>query len=277
MAFIIILALIVGIAIGYRFTSRPRKQPYFATAEYWVFLPGVEMPEQDAIMTHMISTNPYTRRGASPIGPAEGLIFSDVRLHIALVLRSKNQSAFRPDLFEDAEGAEDARSQKLSEAQSFVKLRYLSEEKLKDRRHLQFLLHAADAVSRLGQGLLVYDHTCRRVYEPAEIAEALKENFDATGAGLHVQTRWKSLGQGGRIETCGLVKVGLAEMETGAMQADQHIIATTVLQEAVDKLWQELEMPPSLEVEAFGDRFRILLDQVKGRTAHIRIMRVQAV
>ncbi len=128
-----IFAMNVYVAI-----HRRQKPRYFAMAEYWVYLPGDRMPLQDDIMTLMVASNPYGRGGRSPIGTAEGLVFSDIRLHIALVLRSKNPHIFRPDLFEEHIQPTKEILESLSAAQSLVKLRFASDIPLKDKRHLQF-------------------------------------------------------------------------------------------------------------------------------------------
>jgi hypothetical protein len=82
------------------FRRGPKKPPYLAMAEYWVYLREPQAPTQDDVMTRMIQTNPFQRGGVSPIGAKEGLLWSDIRFHMALALRDKNAHIFRPDLFE---------------------------------------------------------------------------------------------------------------------------------------------------------------------------------
>src|SRR5471030_3227986 len=92
---------VLGLVIGYAILWRTHQTGYLASAEYWVYLPEAEMPEQNLLLERIVGRNPYSKRGFTPIGTEEGLILSDVRLHIAHVLRSKNPHVFRPDLFED--------------------------------------------------------------------------------------------------------------------------------------------------------------------------------
>lgn len=272
-----VLCVLVGIAIGYFLTSRQKKEPYFAGAEYWVFLHDPKMPDQNALMTAMISQNPYCRKGESPIGPPEGLIFSDVRLHIALVLRSKNPHAFRPYIFEEVDEMPREMLDGLEECQALVKLRYVSEEPLKDKRHLQFLLHAADALARLAGSQVIYDHTCAVLYSPEQLADILAAHFDATVSELHVRTRWAPHATGGHLETKGMVKIGLPEIKTDALEADQQLLGRAVLEEAIAKTWEKAAIPDPWEVEAYGDRFQLLPARPKNRTTQVRILRVQSV
>src|SRR5579885_1987197 len=80
---------------------RKRPRPFFAHGEYWVYLPSEDMPSQEEIMNRMLLGNPHRIDGKLPITKNEALIFSDVRLQIALVLRSRNAHVFRPDLFNE--------------------------------------------------------------------------------------------------------------------------------------------------------------------------------
>lgn len=276
MEFFFVAGLVFGLVIAYTFVTRkPKARPYIAAAEYWVYLPGDAMPVQEDVMTRMVAQNPYSRRGQSPIGPSEGLVFSDIRLHIALVLRRKNPHAFRPDLFDANVEPSAEHLQKLAEAQSFVKLRYLSEEPLKSRLHLQFLLHAADAYAALGDGLLIYDQTCERLMTREELATLLRENFDATLPTLHTRVVWSREGDAGHAETRGLRKVGHPELATPPVEPDQRIIVGHVMEAAIERLWGEPTLPEKVEVDAFDDHFRILIEPGRDQQALARILRVQ--
>lgn len=273
--FFLILGFLVGLVIGYTLVTRRPKESYFAVAEYWVFLPGEQMPTQDAVMTRMIAQNPYAVRGQSPVGTAEGLIFSDIRLHIALVLRSRNPHVFRPDIFDAHVDVSPETLAALSEANAFVKLRYLSEQPLKDRRHLQFLLHAADAYAALAEGTVIYDVVAQQLMTPAELSARLKENFDATGVDLHARTVWTPEIEGATAETRGLKKIGFPEVRAAELEGDVRVLVSEIMAAALAQIWSLPEFPSSVEVAAYDDRFRLLMQPPKDRVADARILRIQ--
>jgi hypothetical protein len=273
-AVVILLAFIVGLAFGYLAMVRRSKPTYLASAEYWVYFPGEQMPDQNEVMARMVGRNPYTKQGRSPIGPAEGLLFSDVRLHIALVRRSVNAHVFRPDLFADVEI--DAESfQALNDANSFAKIRYLSEEPLPDKRHLQFLMHASDAVASLGNGSLIYDRTAERMYRKADLERLLAENLDVTGPEFHLRTVWNPEPHGGRVETKGFRKIGRNDLRTETIESDEELIVTAVMEEAAGKIWEKSPEGDSVEVEAFEDHFRVVLEKSNVEPTPVKVLRIQ--
>jgi hypothetical protein len=276
--FLVGLLLGFGAALAYYLISRRAKaaSPYLATAEYWVFLPSDRMPEQDAVMTRMVAQNPFSRRGRSPIGHAEGLLFSDIRLHIALVLRRKNAHVFRPDLFDSHIEADDEVLTQLTRAESFVKVRYLSEEPLKNALHLQFLPHAAAAYAALGGGSLIYDQTAERLIPLDAFERDLREHFDVTLPNLHTRVLWKREGEGCRAETRGLRKVGHAELVTPPIESDERTLVGQLLEALIEQLWTTPTLPEQVELEAFEDRFRVLLEPRRDRPTLARILRIQS-
>lgn len=275
-SFFLFLAFVAGLVLGYGVLTRKPKERFLATAEYWVYLPGEELPNQDKIMERMLRGNPHRPGGRSPIGKEEALLFSDVRLHIALVKRSRNAHVFRPDLFEDhiVPRAEDLEA--LAEANSFVKIRYVSEEPLPNRRYLQFLLHAADAVAALGGGRLVFDPITERLIPLEELRRTLDENLDVTLPAFHVQSIWKSEPSGGHAETRGLRKVGLSELKTAPVHADERLLVGAILDETAQAVWDQAKLPASVEVGAYEDRFQILIDPEPNKPAVVRILRFQS-
>lgn len=270
------LCVVLALVVGYLVMVRKHKSNFLALAEYWVFLPGIKMPEQEKIMDRMIRGNPYLRRGVSPIGPREGLVFSDVRLHIALVLRSKNPHVFRPDLFEEHIKPTPEVREALKQAQSLVKIRFASDIPLNDKTHLQFLIHAADAIAELGEGQVVFDVKAERLMSRSELQADLKLNFDATAYALHTQVIWRPSARGGVAETRGLGKIGLTDLRTGEMEMDQRVIATNVMTEAIRCIWDNGELPESVEVSSFDDTFKVQFEKMKNALTRVRILRVQA-
>lgn len=257
-----LLSLLIGALFGYAFVllMARRKPPYVLHQEYWVYLPGDTMPEQDEVMKNIVS-------GDKPVSPGEALLFSDVRLHIALVLRSKNGHVFRPDLLAPAVDATPQQLDVLERAQSLAKVRYVSEERVHDRRHLTFLPQLAHTIARLGGGQLVYDPIGERLVYPEELR----------GGDPGPNVRWVPAASGGHVETLGLKKLGLAEIRTAPVAVDERWIVTEIVEQVAWTAWKKGELPPTAEAEAFDDRFRVDLTVGRDGVALARVHRIQAV
>jgi hypothetical protein len=272
--------LILGVALaaiilGYLWMVRRDRPEFIVRAEYWVYIPGNKMPDHDAMLVRLVRDNPYKQQGANPIGPPEGLILSDIRFHMGLVLRSKNAHVFRPDLFEDVEVTAEQIAA-LDDSNAIVKLRYLSEKPLKDKRHLQFLIHASDAVADLAEGLVVYDVSQGRMWSRDDLRRALAEDLDATRCEMHVRTIWRDLAAECIAETRGLKKLGVPELRTVPMESDEQVLVTQVLQDAVDRVWTQNHLGEEVEVEEYGDTFKIQFEVGDEEFATVRILRVQS-
>jgi hypothetical protein len=272
----ILVGAMLGMLAGALYVRYRQRRTYFAATEYWVYLPGTELPEQKAIMHRMLSDNPYGRPSDPPLGPREGVIFSDVRLHIALVLRAKNPHAFRTDLF--AEDVESTAEQldRLAQAKSLAKIRFISDQPLPDKRHITFLVHATDAVSELANGILIFDHQSDRLIEPAEFSNMLRNDPTGTGPEMHVRVVWKRTAWGGQSETRGLRKIGLDDLVSAEMERDEKVLVVEVMDEAARQLWSSGTVPEPFEVSAFDDRFLIKTQPPRNGFRPVRIMRVQA-
>ena len=132
LGYLLLIVVIAAVGFSLRLLKKPK---YFACAEYFVYLPQEAMPDQDQLMDRVIKGGPY----GQPITSQEGILFSDIRLHLGLILRSKNPHVFRPDTFETHITPTQEILGELSNARAAVKVRYLSEEPLADKRHLQLL------------------------------------------------------------------------------------------------------------------------------------------
>ena len=166
-----LVGLFLGIALGYVvlvLISRRRESRFLAVTEYWVYIPGEKLPKQDDIMSLVLGGN-------SPIGPQEGLLFSDIRLHVALVLRSKNPHVFRPDLFDDHIEPTPEILTALAESKALAKIRYLSEVRLKSDAHLQLLPYLAYAYCKLADGKAIYDVSAERLLTVPDLVQLLKQ------------------------------------------------------------------------------------------------------
>ena len=265
--------LLIALACA-SFFFRGRSKPYFAHAEYWVYLPGEELPAQEKIMDRMLMSNPHRAAGRFPITKNEALLFSDVRLHIALVLRARNAHVFRPDLFDEHVEPTSALLEGLSESASFVKLRFISEDPLNNQRHLLFLAHAADAVAELGNGNVIYDVVAEKLYTAAEFFSALDHFEDAANPDFQTQVVWSRNPSGGIAETRGLVKVGLPELETEPMNADQRVLVTAILEQVIRQVWTLSVLPPALDVTYFEDVYRVEIKARRKGPALVALMKL---
>lgn len=255
--------------------ARRAKDRYLARVEYWVYLPEAKLPAQDALMARMVGENPYGRPGRACIGAAEGLLFTDVRTHLGLVRRDKNPTLFRPDLF--AERAEPTAEvlAALARAQGMARVRFLSEQPLPDRRHVQFAAHLAGAAMDLGGGLAVFDLVSERLVSAEEFRASLAEDVDASRYEANVRVLWMTGASGGRAATRGMRKVGLPEFQTPDTPHDQRILVSSLLDAYARAAWQRMALPEAFEAEEFGDRF-VFVAQPKGDVLEVSIRRVLA-
>jgi hypothetical protein len=252
--------------------SRPKN--YLARIEYWIYLPGAELPSQEAIMRRMTAENPYVFQGGSPITPAEGILFSDVRTHIALVLKKKNPRIFRTDVFPDFTQVSAEAVTLIESAESMVKVRYVSEEKLKDKRHISFSAHAADAIAELGEGSLIYDNVAEKLWTREEFSEELRRHPKGDSSELHVRAVWRQVEASERMETRGLQKLGLKDLKTAEMSSDEKSLVRSLIELGTDQIWQNATIPESLSVNLFDAQFRLLCTSDRDEFTHVRVMRL---
>jgi hypothetical protein len=272
--FLIGLVATFAAILAWRKLVGRRVPGYIAHTEYWVYTPREELPKQELWMDRMISNNPHNRRGKPSIGAREGLLFSDIRLHIAVAKRSRNPLVFRPDLFEENAVPSKEVLERLSQANSLIKVRYLSEAVLKDTRHLQFMPHLADAMSDLSEGLIVYDAVCEQIFTAEEFTAQLEKNNNAERPDMHVRVEWKvEEDGGGHAYTKGLRKVGLPELRTDAVEPDQEVLITGLLHRAAHSLMRDPTTEDPFEYEEFGDTFILQRTQRSGEFVQVTIKR----
>jgi hypothetical protein len=234
-----------------------RKPKYLADCEYWVYLGKKEQPDSDELMSLSMS-------GAA-IGPPEGILFSDIRLHIAMALRSQNPHIFRPDLDEEDVIPSKELLEALAESPALLKVRYISEDKLTDGRHLKLLPYIVLAAFRLGDGLAVLDRQTLRLMAREEFEQQFKVEPDPLKSSMHVRAVWKPNPAGGRVESRGLVKMGLRDFATREMNFDERWLVMNLAEEAAQRILAAGEYPEELEVESFDDKFHFVFNQrVKG-------------
>lgn len=264
------LLLVAGIVLAIRYSIRNR---YFAHAEYWVYIPGSTLPKVDTVMETMVRLGPFAPQGVRPATPFEALLFSDVRLHIALVLRSRNPHVFRPDLFDAHVEPSPELLAALASSQAIVKVRFISEDLLLDRRHLNFLPHAAAVFCKLGDGQAVYDAVTERLMTPATLEAELTSGGSESWE-WHTRVVWKPSQVGGSGETRGLKKVGLVELRTEELDGDQRVLATMLLEEAMRSVWDLPSLPLTLDVNVYGDAYRALIRPARSGFSKVLLVKL---
>ncbi len=228
-------------------------------------------------MTRIIGRNPYSKPRFEPIGPADGLFMSDVRLSIALVRKEKNPHLFDPTDLVATEFADQELSATMVEAKTLVRLSYISEQPLRDRRHLQFLAHAADAYASLTGSNLVLDPIAGIPRFKAQMESWLSQELDLTTPNRHVLWEPVTTDQTIKWRSKGFVKLGYPEIETYDVSSDQAMLTQELLELLTKAHWTgPLTPDENFEAELYGDRFVFLLEKTKSpRLLNLRILRIQ--
>ena len=256
---LVFLALLTALAatIAWRQFLGRREPGYLAITEYWVYTTETKLPPQEKIMDRMVSSNPHNRRGYASIGAKEGMLFTDIRLHIAVALRENNVISFRPDLFdEDVEPSAEALA-RLAESKALVRIRYVSEARLKGMEHLQFLPHLADTVSDLMGGLVVFDHQAEMLWTSDQFRSVLQHSPNCERPEFHVRVAWKRSEDGAFAQTFGLKKVGLRDLRSDIQEEDHKVLVTGLLMRLAFQLVREPDSAGPWEFDEFGDNFSL--------------------
>lgn len=268
-AFPVFLFIVLTLTIAYvlrRYFVRP---VYLAKAEYWVYSQEANLPDETQLFERLIGANPYIQKGQNPIGPAEGLIFSDVRFKMSLMKREKNPKFFHPHpdepLFEELTEA-------LTHSKSIVRLQYVSQTPLRSKTHLQFLPHLADAVANLTNAQFVRDCVTKKFISQADLSTQLSGKFDVTDRKFHVDLIEHD---DHTFETSGLPKVGVSDIHTLPVSHDQIRLAREILESYIDRIWSDMQVSEE-PIEAYGDQFHVIRGATKNGKTMIRVIRQQA-
>ncbi len=206
-------------------------------------------------MQRMLRINPFQLGADPPCGHNEGLIFSDIRFRIALVLRSKNPHVFRPDLLDSHIIATPEALKALSQSEALAKVSYVSETPIPDDRHLQFLVYLVESLSHLTHGVLAFDVPGERLFFVDELREQLKMDLNAKRLDLHLGTFWSPDEEGGHAFTRGLRKIGFPDLATPVSNADHRVLICELLSNAAQAIWHDRTFQTQRVLTAFGDTF----------------------
>lgn len=268
----ILVIAVLAVAIGAGFYARTSQLSKFHLhAEYWVYSSKGEMPNQDRLMARLVGDNPYVQRGQNPIGAAEGLLFSDVRLKIALLIRSKNPNLFEWSKLPESIPDHHEFVKDVGSLNSIIRLQFGSSTKPKDKRHLQFLMHAADAAAELTEATWIFDKITGSLRTREELQEILRTNFDVTKPEFHVRIQ-ESEDQ--TFRSFGLVKIGIPDFETHPVPSDQMSLVRDILEKYISLSWQRGEAFPD-PIKAYDDEFILIQKRVSPSLVQMRIVRKQ--
>lgn len=261
----------VGVLLGFRYLGRQAK--YLAVAEYWIFLPTTEPPDGDAVMRAMMDP-----AGGSPIGSREGAVFSDVRLGVDFVLRERNPYSFRPDVMQQSGPPPSAEClDGFAHAKSMVRIRYVSERPLPDRRHLTFMPYFAKGYCDVGNGTAVFDVQRQVAWSANEFRAMLAQTKAPEEPEANVQVVWVEGQEGGHFETHGMVRAGMSELHSLPAPTDQRVILEAVMWQLIQHLWATTEPAASIELENEYDRFICELGYIGPYKRSVKVLRLHRV
>ena len=253
-----LIGFVVGFIVAYLLFRMAKRPKTYLHAELWVLLPDAKIPAQTDIMSRLLRNREF-----GPINPAVGLVMSDVRLDIGVVLREKNPTTFS------------ILPNPLGTATSMVRIRFVSEQPVTKKDYLQFIALATEAYLTLGDGIGVYNPETEQSWTRPEFIQSLKADVDATRFDLWCQTRLAPKVESGEAETKGLRAIGVDDLRTPESPADHRMIVQSLLETLARHIWELGSVPPKFTTEAYGDRFDLHLVPRKGYV-EVRMMRVQS-
>lgn len=276
-----IIPILCGLAVlgllYWRAFMGKREPGYLSLTEYWVYTNQTKLPDQTALMDRMISSNPHNKPGRVCIGAREGMLFTDVRIHLGVALKEKNPTVFRPDLFEeDVEPTKEVLAG-LARSKALVKVRYVSESRLKDFRHLQFLPHMADAVAEMMDGQVVFDHVSERICAADDFKAMLDQNGNAERPEFHLRVLWKTDEEGYYARTYGMKKLGMEELRTEPQENDREVLMLGLMTRLAHHLFRNPDEEGPFEFDEFGDLFILEIGERLNGLRHVSITRRQVV
>lgn len=265
--------VMAGLILLWRYMVGKRRPGYLAVTEYWIYSNAQRIPPTEALMDQVVSKNPANKPGRPSISAREGILFSDIRLQIAIAKREKNPHAFRPDLFEENAVPSAEVLERLAASSTIAKIRYASEVPLIDGRHLQFVTHLTATMARLLRSKLIFDTVSDRFWLTEELEEELQRSNDGERPDLHVRVLWKKGLDGCYAETLGLRKVGLNEIKTGLQEQDMEVLISDIVHHSAMRLFAKGESAYPIEYKTHGDTFVVTKEGVEDGRQIVKLTR----
>ncbi len=262
----------LGLLAGYLLVAllkRRKPQPIPTEIEFWVYLPTDKMPSQDDLMTDLSK--------AQALGPPELLLFSDIRLHIAVALRAKNLEYFRPDLTDPRVEPTAETLEALANATAMARVRFSSDLPIPDDRYLRLVPYLAYALAKRAGAKAILDVAGSRLMTVEELEQTLQGDRKLQSPGSHVNVIWQPLEAGGHAETRGFGKKGQPDLRTLPVRQDQRVLVVELLEEAVKQLWPLAKHPETVSIHAYDDEFNLLLGPPQAGVVPVRISRMHAI
>ncbi|HLO98985.1 MAG TPA: hypothetical protein VK171_10355 [Fimbriimonas sp.] len=244
---LVLAVLAIGLGI---FLTRQRNR-LVLNAEYWVYCQAEKLPDQTQMMERVVGRT-------DKIGPAEGLLFSDIRLHVSLVTKAKNPHLFDPTTLDGAlQESFEFVSDVLTQT-AIIRVRFTSNEPMKDKRHLRLLPHLAFAYAGMTDAKWVYDKSQQKLYGDEEFGKFIETNLENPWNQLRVD---KTVD--GALKLYGVEKIGIAPFQTDRLDVDQFQLVEEVLRAFVEQCWRANKLDTTA-IEAHGDTFEFQFDARKG-------------
>ncbi len=250
---VILLSVVLSFAATKYLADRRAK--YLAHVEYWVLSPGTKLPDLTETMAAVMQS--------PAISPAEGLLFSDVRFKIGLILANKNKNAELLTRLEYRDA--------FARAGSAIRVQYTSETKLDTKKHLQFCVHVANSLATQVGAISILDVVADRLWPLPEFQAFLTKAHQATSYDDHVEITQED---DFSFWVRGLQKVGVPDILTYPVEKDKVLLAKSILEQYARASWDGME-PQNEPIVEYGDQFILLRTPQKPGIESARLLRRQ--
>ncbi len=227
--------------------------------EYWIWSPVVDLPQMVALHRRLIQYNPYNQGEEMALSTSEGLLLSDIRLHIGISTRAKNPHVFSPQFFSDEAKAPVGAVEAMEKSQALMIARFASEQPMPDRGYIHFLTHLADALADYAKADLIYDREGLRFWTREEWKALMMRDNARPDLDKHYQVHAVEEPSGWWIHTHGLRKYGLPDLEMIEVSREQRTACTDIIRQMAERAIADPSTLSDGEVEYYGRQHRVVL------------------